>query len=111
MPLLYSFLKKQHAISKYLVLKGASTKGRTYDLWESRGYSIFHYAANKNCPKVLKALLKRQPKDFTDLKDDIHPMHLTVANSHDKCVKLMIDFACDGRFSLLFLQGQLLMNL
>ena len=106
-PLLYSLHKMRPTVAEYLVLQGASTKGHSCERWETRGYSVFHHAASMDSSRVLKALLEKKAQEFMDLDNDIHPVHLAVANGHVECVKLMIDFAGKNRISLLVIQSKI----
>ena len=56
-----------------------------------------------NYPKVLEALLERKAREFVDLDELIHPIHLAVANGYVKCVELMMAFASKDEVSLLAL--------
>ena len=89
-PLLYSLNMRQPAVAEYLVRNGASITGTSCELWSTRGYTVFHYAASYGYSKLLRGLIDRSTQGYLDLDGPIHPIHLTAANDAD-CVEMIDD--------------------
>ena len=92
-PLLYSLHKGQPGIAEYLVLQGASISGRTCESYDTRGYSVFHYASSRNFHELLSILLWKHPTALQDIPDLVHPLHLAILNKATECVRLMLRHA------------------
>ena len=99
-PLLYSLHKGQLTIAEYLVSQGASTASSTCELWSSRGFNAFHYAAVSGSVNLLRLLLEKAPSEIYISHDPIHPIHLAVLGCHAECVQLMIDHVNQGMNAL-----------
>lgn len=95
-PLLYSLRKGQHALSRYLVLKGASTAGSACEFCSTRGFTAFHYAAFSGLVELLRLLLKKAPSEIYVNRDPIHSLHYAVLENNTECVKLMLEHASQG---------------
>ena len=90
-PLLYSLSRGNVDIARYLVAEGASTAGRTCDSSETRGFTVFHFAAGLGSAELLWSLLEKAPDEIYSNRDPIHPLHLAIMAGAEECVKLMLD--------------------
>lgn len=85
--LLYSLHVGQVAIAEYLVSQGASIAGSTCEIWPTRGFTPFHYAAALGSTELLRLLLEKAPSEIYVSRDPVHPIHLAVLNDAAECVK------------------------
>lgn len=95
-PLLYALWFRQDAIAEYLISRDASIAGSACELWSTRGFTVFHYAAIWN-PELLRLLFEKAPSEIYVIHDPIHPIHLAVFRGDTDCVKLILDHASQGR--------------
>ena len=95
-PLLYSLHRGQYDISKYLVAEGATTTGSTCDMWDTEGYTAFHYAAACGEAELLQLLLERNLTEVFLDHHPIHPIHLAVLQQSADCVSLILDHVSRG---------------
>ncbi len=83
-------------IAEYLLSQGASTAGITCEVWDTRGFTAFHYAAAWGSVELLRLLLEKSPSEIYLRHDPIHPLHLAVLIDSAECVRVMIDHVSEG---------------
>ena len=74
--MLHSLQLRQLEIAKYLISKGASIHGNTYEHTDERGFNAFHYAAFFDDAQLLALLLKQHPVNC--MLSHLHPMEQVV---------------------------------
>lgn len=95
-PLLYSLHKNELVIAEYLLSRGASIEGRVCDAYDTRGYSVFHYAAAYGTLSLLRSLIDKSLHSFLDKSDAVHPIHLAAASANYECMQTIIQALNDA---------------
>ena len=95
-PLLFALFHERTQIAEYLIHQEASLDGSACHLWNTQGYTVFHFAAGGGWANLLELLITQSPEMILEIETAVHPLHLAIANGHVDCFDLIVNHAFKG---------------